>query len=231
MLSPDKIIALFPDWFAKPQPDWPAQTEQTSFPLFDEGALPDRILPAELEKFLSSGEAPIVFTPGTPNKRFSSFFEKAVAATTALGKRALLISKFKEQIPRNLPDHIRFFEYVPFSQVLNRAALLVYHGGIGTMAQAMRAGIPHLVVPWGIDQYDNGARVKALGIGDVISSRSCTPESLAAKLQCLLTTQEVNEKCKVIARKIQTAQPLTDICRIIESVGTSPGSVLKTTSF
>jgi len=219
MNSPQKVIGLFPDWFAKPQPDWPANTELTGFPLFDEGATAHTDLPSGLEEFLDLGEPPIIFTPGTPYKRFTDFFSKAVQATTSLGKRAIFITRFKEQLPPDLPPHIRFIEYAPFSRVFPRASVLVHHGGIGTMAQAMRAGIPQLIAPWGIDQYDNGTRMKALGIGDVISSRTCTAASLADKLDYLLHANEVHAQCRNIAMRIRTSDPLTDICRIIETQG------------
>ncbi len=60
---------------------------------------------------------------------------------------------------------MKTFGYLPFSEVLPRAAMLVYHGGIGTLAQTIKAGIPHLVVPNGHDQFDNGWRIERLGLG------------------------------------------------------------------
>ena len=74
MPSPQKIIGLFPDWFASPQPDWPVKTELTGFPLFDEGTLSETRLPQDLAEFLSVGDAPIIFTPGTPYKGYKEFF-------------------------------------------------------------------------------------------------------------------------------------------------------------
>jgi rhamnosyltransferase subunit B len=221
MLSPQKIIGLFPGWFAKSQPDWPPQAELTGFPLFEGGDMKDSPLPADLEKFLADGDAPIIVTPGTTNYKYSSFFVKAVEAITKLGVRAIFISRFKGQIPANLPSSIRFYDYLSFSQVLHRASALIHHGGIGTMAEAFHAGIPQLIVPWGIDQFDNGARVKALGVGDVISSRKCTAKSLEEKLAYLLYRPEVRERCKEISDKMRASDPIHDTCRIIEYVGTS----------
>ena len=218
MVSPQKVIGLFPTWFASPQPDWPANTELTGFPLFDEGALSKNALPEDLEEFLAHGSAPIIFTPGTPNQRFAFFFEKAVQATTAIGARAIFITKFKEQIPDNLPEHIRFYEYLPFSLIFKRASLLVYHGGIGTMAQVMRSGLPHLITPWGFDQFDNCKRIRALGIGDMIRASTCTVETLAAKLKQVMNSPEIQARCRVVAEQIRTATPLADTCRIIEGM-------------
>jgi rhamnosyltransferase subunit B len=220
MLSPDKVIGFFPDWYGRPQPDWPPNIELVGFPLCEEGQPQDCALPAELEEFLSAGDAPIIFTPGTPNKnRYASFFEKAVEATKKIGARAIFISQFKEQVPRNLPPHVRYFPYLPFSQVFPRASAVVFHGGIGTIAQAILAGIPQLIAPWGVDQFDNGARIKALGLGDMISSLRCTVDSLADMLQYIMNSPEIRKRCGEVSRIIQEADPINKACRIIEDFG------------
>src|SRR5690606_32722462 len=61
MESPFLTVALFPEWFAPRQPDWPANLVQTGFPLFD--AADSQGLPAEAVRFLHDGAAPVVCTP------------------------------------------------------------------------------------------------------------------------------------------------------------------------
>lgn len=220
MLSPDKIIGLFPDWYGRPQPDWPDNIELVGFPLCDEAPGQNRALPAELEEFLSAGDAPIIFTPGTPNKsKYVSFFQKAVEATKQIGARAVFVTPFREQVPRELPPHVRYYPYLPFSRVFPRASAVVFHGGIGTIAQAMRAGIPQLIAPWGIDQFDNGARIKALGLGDMISSLRCTVDSLAGMLRYVINSPDIQKRCDEVSGRIQETDPIHDACRIIEEFG------------
>jgi rhamnosyltransferase subunit B len=217
--SPQKIIGLFPDWFAKPQPDWPAQVELAGFPLFDEGAVSENKISAELEEFLSAGDAPIIFTPGTPKKNFTSFFQNAMEATIRLGARAIFVSLYEEQIPRNLPPAIKYFKYLPFSQLFPRASVLVYHGGIGTLSQALNAGRPQLVTPWGIDQFDSALRIRRLGVGDAVNYTDCTVDLLVEKLDLLMNSREIQARCAEISGKIKNSDPLNDICRIIEETG------------
>ena len=62
--SPQLVVALFPEWFASKQPDWPAQTRLTGFPLFDEPDLSP--ISPELSRFLDDDEPPIAFTPVSP---------------------------------------------------------------------------------------------------------------------------------------------------------------------
>jgi rhamnosyltransferase subunit B len=161
--SPQLVIAFFPEWFAAPQPDWPANTHAVGFPLWDADGEAAPL--AEAEEFLAAGPAPIVFTPGSAGSTMQRFFKESVEAARRSGMRAMLVTNYPEQVPPSLPAEIKVFGYLPFSQVLPRAALLVYHGGIGTLAQGIKARIPHLVVPHGYDQFDSGWRIEQLGLG------------------------------------------------------------------
>ena len=96
------------------------------------------------------------------------FFQESVGPRGNSGMRAMLVTNYPEQVPRSLPADIKVFGYLPFSQVLPRAALLVYHGGVGTLAQGIKARVPHLVVPHGYDQFDSGWRIEQLGLGGSI---------------------------------------------------------------
>ena len=80
----------------------------------------------------------------------------------------MLVTNYPEQTPANLPPGIEVFGYLPFSKLLPRSALLVYHGGIGTLAQGIKAAVPHLVVPHAHDQFDNAWRLRRLGLGESI---------------------------------------------------------------
>jgi UDP:flavonoid glycosyltransferase YjiC (YdhE family) len=159
--SPDRVIGLFPEWFAPPAVDWPAQTILTGFPLYDEAD----ILPInfELERFLDSGQPPIAFTPGSAMRHGERFFDAAVEACRMLGRRGLLVSMHERHLPEHLPAEIRHVKYAPFSRLLPRCAAIVHHGGIGTSSQALAAGVPQLVAPMGFDQADNAMRLKGDG--------------------------------------------------------------------
>jgi UDP:flavonoid glycosyltransferase YjiC (YdhE family) len=182
--SPQRVIGLFPDWFGDPQPDWPAQTVLTGFPLYDEADRHEA--DPVLEDFLASGSPPIVFTPGTAKRQAAEFFEVAVEATLRLRRRALLLSPYEEQMPEKLPPEILHVPYVPFSRVLPRCAAIVHHGGIGTCAQAFAAGIPQLVRPLAFDQFDNAARVRRLGAGSVLRPARFSTDRASDALTALI---------------------------------------------
>jgi rhamnosyltransferase subunit B len=214
--SPQLTIGLFPEWFAPPQPDWPSQVRLTGFPLYDEGQLTE--LEPELTDFLNAGDAPIVFTLGTPTLAARSFFSESLKVCQLLGRRGIFLTQFPEQIPPSLPKYIRHFNYVPFSLLLNRAAALVHHAGIGTIAQALRAGIPQLLVPCYNDQPDNSMRLKELGVAKSIHLTRYRAAPGASKIDRLLSSHEVAARCKAVASKFAGTDPLVQTCELIESI-------------
>ena len=196
-LSPDLVIGLFPNWYAPPQPDWPAQIRLSGFGRFD-GAHAQ--LPEEVEKFCKDGAPPIAFTLGTGMSHAGRFFRAAVAACESIGARALLLTKFKEILPRNLPSGIRHCAYAPFRQLLPRCSAVVHHGGVGTTAAALEAGSPQLVLPLAWDQPDNAARINDLRVGLSLGPRHRSSRHLAQALSQLMSP-EVRQRCQVIAQR------------------------------
>ena len=213
--SPARIIGLFPPWFAAPAADWPPQVRLTGFPLYDG---PDwRGLPPDLVRFLlDDGEPPIVFTAGTAQSHGEVFFRAAVDACVRLGARGVLISRSGEQLPAETPDSVRAFAHAPFGELLPRAKAIVHHGGIGTAAQALRAGIAQVVVPMAYDQPDNAARLKRLGVASILSQRRLDGARLASTLRALLSRPDLPAKLLEAARRFEHDSAIDDTCRLIE---------------
>jgi rhamnosyltransferase subunit B len=220
MHSPQLVIAFFPEWFAAPQPDWPANTHTVGFPLWDADGEAAPL--AEAEEFLNAGPAPIVFTPGSAGATMQRFFKQSVRAARQLGMRAMLVTNYPEQVPTNLPANIKVFGYLPFSQVLPRAALLVYHGGVGTLAQGIKARVPHLVVPHGYDQFDSGWRVEQLGLGKSVAQSRYRAARVARAIEDILGDNTSALRRADYASRIDSADAVTRACRLIE--GLAPGN-------
>jgi rhamnosyltransferase subunit B len=213
--SPQRILGFFPDWFAQPQPDWPPRVALTGFPLWDQGDVgaPN----PELSAFLAAGPPPLIFTAGTAMAHSASFFRVSAELCRTTGRRGLFLTRFPDQLPASLPPGVAHFDYVPFSRVLPYAAALVHHGGIGTTAQALSAGVPQLVVPLAFDQPDNGWRVCRLGVGAVLPPKSYTPGNARVRLEKLLTAG-ARECCQAYARRFADVHPLETASRLIEDL-------------
>ncbi len=195
----DALVGLFPPWFALRERDWPAKLTLTGFPLYDGDA--DE-LPAALEAFLKSGEPPIAFTAGTATAASHAFFAESVEACRRSGRRGILLTHVAEQIPQNLPANVLHVSYVPFSALLPRVAAFVHHGGIGTLSQALRAGVPQLIRPMAHDQFDNAARAVALGVAIKIPARKYRAERVVKALERLMSDVPMRERCAQVAAKV-----------------------------
>jgi len=210
----DLSLTLFPSWYAKDQPDWPQPRHGGDFPLYD--PKPGQALSAEVQRFLAKGDAPIVFTPGTGHKHGSRYFVHALDAVTRLGRRAIFLTPFREQLPSTLSGAVLWQSYVPLPALLPRAAAIVHHGGVGTTAEAMRAGIPQVVVPLAHDQFDNGARVEALGVGRSIRAARASGPGLKSALASLLSSSSVSVQCKDVAMRLAATPNAAATCEAIE---------------
>jgi rhamnosyltransferase subunit B len=214
--SPECVLAFFPEWFAPRQPDWPPHTHLVGFPLWDGGG--SAALPPEVGEFLADGPPPIVFTPGSAASTLQSFFLASIEAVSELGARAMLITNFPDQLPRELPRGVKAFGYVPFSDVLPKTALIVYHGGIGTLAQAVKSGIPHLVVPNAHDQFDNAWRIEQRGLGRSISQGRYRAGRAAREMAAILGDRTMKERCLADAARIDSQSALRRACELIEGL-------------
>ncbi|OON61211.1 hypothetical protein B0920_20070 [Massilia sp. KIM] len=211
---PDLSITLFPEWFAPTQPDWPRPLLRCGFPLYDPA--PDAAPSPALEAFLASGERPVVFTPGTGNRQARRYFEDAASAARELGLRAVFLTPYREQLPEVLPAGTLWQDYVPLRSLLPQAAALVHHGGIGTTAEALRAGTPQLVVPLAHDQFDNAARVEALGVGMSLHARRLNAARLTQALRELLGREAPARRASEVAARLAAPPDATALCLRLE---------------
>jgi rhamnosyltransferase subunit B len=199
--SPDRVIGLFPEWFSPSPGDWPAQTVVTGFPLFDESNVLS--LDEKLIRFLDSGDRPIAFTPGSAMRHGRRFFEVAVETCQRLGQRGVLLSRHLDHLPPRLPPEVFHADYAPFSQLLPRCAALVHHGGIGTSAQGLAAGVPQLVMPMAHDQPDNAKHLIRLGVAQAVGVNRFSVGRASRALKYLLGSAEVAAACASIRGKFQ----------------------------
>ena len=214
MYSNQKLICLFPSWFASIASDWPKHTETTGFIQYAE----DNRLATEVEDFIANGSSPILFTCGTGVTQAHEFFEASVKIVRQLGMRAIFLTLYKEQLPTLNPETEISALYVPLDKVLPKTALIVHPGGIGTLFQAISSKTPQLIVPFYFDQADNGERVEKLGLGQMISRKNYIKPQTAEKITELLSSQSIKSACEKYSSQINSANDLEKICDSIEEV-------------
>ncbi|MBE9070382.1 glycosyltransferase family 1 protein [Leptolyngbya cf. ectocarpi LEGE 11479] len=212
---PGLVLTMFSPVLAKPQPDWPTNTVLTGFTFYD-GSEGGRQLPSELEQFLNAGEPPIVFTLGSAAVVSpGQFYEESIKAVNHLNRRAVLLMG-KNAPPANLPNSIIAVNYAPYSQLFSRACAIVHQGGVGTTAQALRAGRPTLVTPYSVDQPDNAARVKRLGTSRTVSRKQYIAKRVAKQLNELLDNPNYAARSIKIGAIIRAENGVNVACDAIE---------------
>jgi UDP:flavonoid glycosyltransferase YjiC (YdhE family) len=221
MFSPYGTMAWFSSLLAQPALDWPANSQITGFAMYDRRNSGEAFDPM-LKAFLDEGEAPVVFTLGSSAiGDAGDFFEQSVEAIEELGCRAVLLVGDRAQegtIESIVRNRRRFFvtDYAGYSDLFPRAAAVVHQGGIGTVAHAMMAGNPMLVVPSGLDQPDNAYRIQRMGSGRVLSRSQFTAKLLAKNLDLLLHSPTYRQVATSTAAAMRTEDGVGNACAVIE---------------
>lgn len=214
--SPDLVLALFSPLLAPKQLDWPRQTLQAGF-VFYQGQGDNTGDIEVLRTFLASGEAPVVFTQGsTAVHNPGDFYTASMEAAKRLGRRAVLLG-----INRNageISSGVLALRCAPYSRIFPYAAVNVHQGGSGTTGQALLAGRPMLIVPYGWDQPDNGARVARLGAGLCQPRSTYTSVSAQGALERLLTEPLFAIRAAEAAAKLQQEDGLARACDAITGI-------------
>jgi UDP:flavonoid glycosyltransferase YjiC (YdhE family) len=210
-------LALFSRVLAMPQPDWWQPTVQTGFCFYD-GQSDTGQMPDGLEDFLNSGVPPIVFTLGSAavlDPR--DFFDESVKAAKLLKKRAVVLYGNENPKPAGLMDDIVGFPYAPFSRVFPKAACVIHQGGVGTTGQVLRAGVPHLIMPYSHDQPDNAARCRRIGVARKIGRERYNAKTASAELTQLLNDPRYRQKATEYAHIVNSECGTAAACDAIES--------------
>ncbi len=214
--SPDLVLALFSHWLARPQPDWPRQTIQPGFVYFDRQKA-EGTPSTELIAFLAAGDAPIVFTQGSIAVHHpGDFYEVSIEAAKRLGRRAVLLGA--KTVAERCSSQVLMLPYVPYSQIFPHAVVNVHQGGSGTTGQALRAGRPMLVVPYGWDQPDNAARIERLGTGLHLPRTNYSLENATKALRRLLCEPQFAKQATTIGAEMEEENGQTLACNAIETL-------------
>ena len=213
--SPSLVLALFSEVFARPQPDWPPQTEVTGFCFYD-GNRETPVTP-ELIRFLEDGPPPIVFTLGSSAVWVArDFFDESIEAARRLGRRAVLLIGDERNQPRSLPEGIIALDYAPYQSLLPHACAVVHHGGVGTTSQGLRSGVPTLIVPFAFDQSDNAEHARKLGVSRTLYRKDYFAPKVARELHELLSQPSYKRRAVEVSEQIKQENGPARAAELIE---------------
>lgn len=199
--------------------DWGEDTHVTGYWFVDEavGWTP----PPALTDFLDSGSPPVYIGFGSMSNRSpEATADLVLRALRQTGQRAILLSGWGGMWKTNLPESIFMIDSIPHSWLFPRMAAIVHHGGAGTTAAGLSAGVPSVTVPFFGDQPFWGRRIADLGVGpEPIPRNKLTTERLAGAIQQAVTNQEMHQRAADLGKKIQSENGVLSAVEIIQRFG------------
>ena len=176
--------------------------------------------PAALSKFLASGAPPVYIGFGSMGSRNpAETADLVLAALKRTGQRGILVSGWGGLSQAHLPATVHMVESVPHSWLFPRVAAVVHHGGAGTTAAGLRAGVPSVVVPFFGDQLFWGQRVEKLGVGRTpIPRKKLTVELLAQAIDRSVTDPVMRQQAANLGAKIQAENGIANAVKVIGSI-------------
>jgi sterol 3beta-glucosyltransferase len=210
------LYGFSPSVIPKPS-DW-HNTEVTGYWFLD--AATDWISPADLMAFLQAGPPPVYIGFGSMGSRkpeeTADLVLQAIART---GQRAILLSGWGGLSKADLPETVFMVESVPHSWLFSQVAAVVHHGGAGTTAAGLRAGVPSIVIPFFGDQPFWGQRVAKLGVGpEPIPRKQLTVERLAQAIRTAVTDRATIRRAADLGAKIQAEDGIANAVAIVGDI-------------
>ncbi len=185
-----------------PPPDWPPHCHVTGYWLL--GA-EDWTPPEALSRFLEAGPPPVYIGFGSMNSNDAEKTTRIVLeALASAGQRAVLFTGWGALTSQRLPESVLAIDSTPHDWLFPRMAAVVHHGGAGTTAAGLRAGIPSIIIPFMADQPFWAERVQALGVGPApIPHRRLTADGLAAAVRCAIGDQVMRERAAALGARLR----------------------------
>lgn len=200
-----------------PKPaDWGEWLHVTGNWLLDPDA--DWQPPADLLHFLEAGPTPVYVGFGSMIDHEAESMTRLVVAALAQAKqRGILLGGWSDLGAAGLPQTIFRAGYVPHDWLFPRMAAVVHHGGAGTTAAGLRAGVPNVVVPYFADQAFWGQRVWKLGAGPPpILRKHLAAERLATAIQQAVSMPTMHQAAAIVGEKIRAEKGVENAVRWIE---------------
>jgi UDP:flavonoid glycosyltransferase YjiC (YdhE family) len=201
-LSADLYLAPVPPEFVTRPADWPSNAQLAGF---CPGNLPGSVVPTEVNAFLAAGDPPVLITVGSaPSSSSGARLAEFAETLDGMGVRSLILVGRDELREGLLRDRAGVAVFAPLAAVLPRCRAIIHHGGYGTTAAALLAGVPSVVTPFMPDQLWYGRCIEAIGAGVVVPARR-SRRGLHAAVEKALHEVALGEHARRIADTLQAS--------------------------
>ena len=209
------IYAYSPTVLPRPS-DWGPYKQVSGYWFLDRAT--DYHPPDQLAAFLDTGLPPVYIGFGSMiDHERNEMTRLVIKAVEKAGQRAILHTGWSELGSDAMPDSILVVDDVPHDWLFPRLAAVVHHGGAGTTASGLRAGLPTVTVPFFGDQFFWGWRVQELGAGPRwIPRKRLTADRLATAIHRAVDDESIRRRAKTIGERIRSEDGLGQAVSLIE---------------
>jgi len=188
-------------WFLEPENEW----------------IPSPVL----MDFLQAGTPPVYVGFGSmSNSRPQETTKIVLEALVKTKQRGIILSGWGGMHSDDLPDSVFMVESAPFAWLFPRMAAVVHHGGAGTTAAGLRAGVPSVVIPFFADQPFWGQKVAELGVGpSPIPLRKLTVDRLSQAIHTAVNDPAIRQQATELSSKIMAEDGIAKAVAILEKIG------------
>jgi sterol 3beta-glucosyltransferase len=217
-LLQDSILYGFsPSVIPKPV-DWDSNIHVTGYWLLDSGS--DWTPPSDLVEFLEGGTPPVYIGFGSmSNRNPEETANLCLQALAQTKQRAIMLSGWGGLQKANLPDTVFMIDSIPHSWLFPRVGAVVHHGGAGTTAAGLRAGVPSIIIPFFGDQLFWGQRIAELGVGpEPIPRKKLTVKRLAQAIQQAVTDESMRQRAFNLGAQIQAEDGIAGAVAVVQNI-------------
>lgn len=209
------FLACWPSWFASRSKAWPDKVHYLGFLRSDDaetGNLPEQVL-----SLLSEPEGIILISGGTAIATESRrFYQTCMEGCHLVGRKALLVCRYRELVPEVLLPGTAYFERLPFASLIPHVSCVVHHGGTSLLVRALLEGKPQIALPFGGDRPDTALRLQKLGVCLRLPRNEWSPEAVAKSIQTVHLSPAIAEACAEARLKMDSSEDLRNSCEVIE---------------
>jgi UDP:flavonoid glycosyltransferase YjiC (YdhE family) len=210
------LIGAYSPGIIPQPPDWPDNVHVSGYLFLDSQA--EWQPPAELSAFLNAGAPPVYIGFGSMSGQSpEKLADLAMRALEKSGQRGVLLTGWGGLKPEQLTSNVFVLNSAPHSWLFPRMAALVHHGGAGTTAEGLRAGVPSIIVPFILDQPFWGARVQSMGLGPApLPQKKLTAERLAAAITTAVTDSGMRERARLTGEAIRAEDGVGSAVKLVQ---------------
>ncbi|MBN1266296.1 MAG: glycosyltransferase family 1 protein [Anaerolineales bacterium] len=209
---PPILFAFSPQVVPRPT-DWGPNNHVTGY--WTDPEPPEWSPPRDLLNFLTNGPPPVCLGTGSSSDRAAEKLAASfIDACRHSGQRGVVVGNQSVL----LPDNVFLIKDAPYSWLFPRCSSVIHHGGAGTTAAGLRAGVPNIILPISSDQPFWAARVFALGVGPApIPARKVNSTNLTAAMKAALESATMRQQAAKLGQSLQAENGVQRAIDWIES--------------